>query len=459
VVIAIIILVSAVVLPVVLPALQSRQVGEGARIVQAALAGVRDAAIRANAPRGIRLLPDLTLSNAASGILVSNRIVPIEPAPGINDGMATFAPVMAPSSVATTTWGRGNPPPFPFPTQAPGAVAKGPYYPPYYPAAPLSVGGPSVRVLMVVQSVYQANNPAQGIPNAPTNWFWNVRIGDKVRLNDSGRYYTVVGPMTTTNPELYVNDCDPKSNEPLNHSSLTIRYTALGRAISPEFLFLVNGVDDDSDGYVDNGVNGLDENLNFDPGGNPYIDEPIEWTEQEKWLGTQDALSQSVSPPEFPYTIVRRPVPTPGAREVGLPASVVIDLTTWNTTAERSRLIVDPLTLTVDVMMDQAGRVIPTTEYSCPASFPMNGAFFHCWVADRIDVFAPSGTNTYPQLPVPQGTPNLAAGVKTFLKRDRQLLTLSTRSGQVVTNSVNNFDASDPDLPYREAQLGVREDK
>ena len=58
VVILIIGLVSAATLPVILPALSHRQVGEGSRLLQATLVGARDAAIRANAPRGIRLLPD-----------------------------------------------------------------------------------------------------------------------------------------------------------------------------------------------------------------------------------------------------------------------------------------------------------------------------------------------------------------------------------------------------------------
>jgi len=65
VVITIIVLVSAAALPTILPALNHRQVSEAARILQAALAGARDAAIRANEPRGIRLLPDPALTQPA----------------------------------------------------------------------------------------------------------------------------------------------------------------------------------------------------------------------------------------------------------------------------------------------------------------------------------------------------------------------------------------------------------
>ena len=62
VVMLIILLVSAVVLPTVIPAISHRQVSEAARILQAALAGARDAAINNNAPAGIRLLPDPVLN-------------------------------------------------------------------------------------------------------------------------------------------------------------------------------------------------------------------------------------------------------------------------------------------------------------------------------------------------------------------------------------------------------------
>src|SRR5262249_56107279 len=58
VVIFIILLVSAVALPTVLPALNHRQMSEAARILQGTLVGARDKAIHAGEPSGIRLLPD-----------------------------------------------------------------------------------------------------------------------------------------------------------------------------------------------------------------------------------------------------------------------------------------------------------------------------------------------------------------------------------------------------------------
>ncbi len=55
VVIVIILLVSVVALPTVLPAIQHRQVSEAARILQGALVGARDKAIHDNQPCGNRL--------------------------------------------------------------------------------------------------------------------------------------------------------------------------------------------------------------------------------------------------------------------------------------------------------------------------------------------------------------------------------------------------------------------
>jgi hypothetical protein len=353
------------------------------------------------------------------------------------------------------------------------------------------------QVLMVVQAVYDKNDivgtfsGGVAIPNPPTNWFWNVRIGDKFRFNDSGRYYTVVGPMTLFNPELLVNDGLP------GNSSLTEYYgfpAPQGGKVSPspEFLFLVNGVDDSGfdpvalvplpkDGYPDNGFDGINWDLNngynFDGSNRPLVDDIAEWVEVETWLGSQLPLSTKtgtvgIAPNTFPvpatfkWTIQRRPVPSPGAREVSLPAGATIDLTTWDTTRERSRLPVDPLNGTVDILVDQAGKVVPTTLYSNPSSAGMDQNFFHFWIADRSDVYDPwtvAGTTfpSFPGLPMPSGSPGYAG--TQFLTKDRQLVTLFTRTGQIVSNSAENFDATGtnggPNAPYLDAQYGYRESK
>ena len=50
------------------------------------------------------------------------------------------------------------------------------------------------------------------LPNRPTSWFWNIRVGDKIQINNAGPWYTVVGPMViihrpidAANTELFVN--------------------------------------------------------------------------------------------------------------------------------------------------------------------------------------------------------------------------------------------------------------
>ena len=69
VVIVIILIVSVLALPTIMTGLSHRQVGEAARLLQAVLAGARDAAIRDNSPSGIRLLPDPLFNgiNASTG--------------------------------------------------------------------------------------------------------------------------------------------------------------------------------------------------------------------------------------------------------------------------------------------------------------------------------------------------------------------------------------------------------
>ena len=181
VVIFIILIVSAVALPTVLPAISHRQVSEGARILQGALVGARDSAIKNNTPSGIRLLPDpafpiqytqITLPNGTvqtqvdpTQPLACNRIVPIAPAPDYSEGHVT--PIL---NVTT-----GLPAGFTLP----------------YPC------------LVLKENVV---DPKTGLPNEPTSWFWNIRVGDKIQLNNAGIWYTVVGPMTIPPQGATVNE-------------------------------------------------------------------------------------------------------------------------------------------------------------------------------------------------------------------------------------------------------------
>jgi len=259
VVILIILIISAVALPTVIPALSHRQVSEAARILQGALVGARDSAIHNNAPSGIRLLPDPAfpiqrLSDGTidpSQILAANRIIPIEPAPMYHEGLVSL-------NATAVLYG------FKLPYAGDGG-GNYPYFSPLNP--PLAGTG----VLMIEESAFDPNT---ALPNSPTSWFWNIRIGDKMQINNAGLWYTVVGPMTQTqakgNSEMFVNAGPPDTQSPLArlfvsaNGKTTIVYY-------PEFLFLVNGRDDNNNGWTDEGWDGLDNN------GNGQVDELAEW--------------------------------------------------------------------------------------------------------------------------------------------------------------------------------------
>ena len=444
VVMLIILLVSAVVLPTVLPAISHRQVSEAARILQGALAGARDTAINNNAPAGIRLLPDPALTGQAivlngaptldpTKILASNRYVPIQLAPDYSEGLVNV-------DLGPPTFTPAN---FPYPAQ------NGGYYP---------VG--TFQMLYVEQSVY---NPTTNLLNSPTSWYWNIRIGDKIQLNNTGIWYTIVGPMNIFNPELFVNVGDPGATPPLQ------RTLANGTNYNPEFLFLVNGVDDNKDGYVDNGWDGVDND------GDGIVDQVTdsnnlsEWVEIETWQGAiLNGNNQNI-----PYTITRRPVVSPGSRETPLPSNVVVDLTTWNAqyfnttfssttgvnyVSERSRLPVDPTTGYVDILLNPNGTVVPTTEYSSPSSFGMNSAFYHFWLAERGDLYDPVATPGVAYLLPQVQNVDTPAGETRFLKGERRLLTLFTRTGAINTNQIETFDGNNPSLPFLAPQQGIRGD-
>jgi prepilin-type N-terminal cleavage/methylation domain-containing protein len=480
VVILIILIISAVALPTVLPALAHRQVSEAARILQGALVGARDTAIHNNAPSGIRLLPDPLFNGInsnglpdASQILAANRIVPIGPAPDYSEGYARVD--------LTTNYGIPTAASFlnPSTTLAYWYLSNGQWVTGTYPLG---------QILMVEECDF-VPNMTSAQPASPTSWFWNIRIGDKMQINNSGPWYTVVGPMAVGpsggNSELFVNVGPPGTTfgtggiSSLNRMNNTFNQY-------PEFLFLVNGQDDNNNGWVDEGWDGVDNNLLFEQNSksNLMIDEPLainslgagEW-EAEQWLGS--IFGHGV--PGAPYTIQRRPTPLPNAREIALPTNVVIDLTTWgypnasSPSLERSRLpsgMFNTFTGYVDIVINPDGTVVPTTIYSSPSSSGMGSAFVHLWLAERSDLAAPSPTltngaprTTPPYLPVPLGmAPTLFPG-NAELKGEYRLVTLFTRTGQISTNDTVPFDnpaspangsTYNPGLPFTAVQQGIR---
>jgi hypothetical protein len=180
----------------------------------------------------------------------------------------------------------------------------------------------------------EALHDESGLRNNPTSWWWNIRLGDVVRVADHD--YIVCGPMEVDNAEGYVNVGNPGVPSPLD------------RGVGPiEFLYLVNRVDDDRDGVVDSGWNGLDDDLDgvvddsdeYDADGNLVA--RGEW-EREKWLGLAAAGLTSVS-----YQVTRRPtVDKQGATQ--LPSGLAVDF-------EGSRFWGRALAGPVDVICDQYG--------------------------------------------------------------------------------------------------------
>jgi prepilin-type N-terminal cleavage/methylation domain-containing protein len=435
VVILIILLVSAATLPLVVPALLHRQVGEGARLLQGALVGARDAAIRSNVPRGIRLLSD-PLYRTPGGAFASNRFVPIELGPDYFEGrIAIKNPVLG------------------------GVLPTDP---------PLAIRIEEDRF----------DRSLIPIPNARTSWFWNLRLGDKIRLSDSGRYYTIVGPYLAGNPEGFINVGPPGTISPL------VRPYPPNGNFDVEYVLLVNGQDDNQNGYVDEGFDGLDNNGN----GIMDLNDFTEW-ETEAFVGPQ-LNSNSFS--NQTYHVLRRPVPSQGARETTLPADVVIDMSSITLTnpvtgvvfanlnpPERSRLPVDLTTGYVDILFAPNGTILQSAASSNaapPASLP----FYHFWLAERADVFEPIVNPSFAggyYLPMPeyvgtQKTPHYPFAADTsprFLKGDRRLVTIFPRTGQIITSSIENFDA-DPvttynrrfyfyaNMPFLDAQAGLKEE-
>ena len=245
-------------------------------------------------------------------------------------------------------------------------------------------------------------------------------MGDKLQINGSGLWYTVVGPMNLTpqhgNSELFVNVGPPGTTQTY-YSDLQA-----GQTVQPEFLFLVNGKDDNGNGWIDEGWDGLDNNLNQElaNGLTPIADDLLEW-EDETW---PPSFLQLPGPPSnVPYTIQRRPAPVANSREVALPTNVVVDMTMllgslqpsptgvqtqlWPL-AERSQFpngVINPFTGYVDILVNTNGSVVPTTIYSTPASMGLSGAFYHFWLSERrCDVAAPSSTATQRSLTCRSGT-------------------------------------------------------
>lgn len=428
IVITIILLVSAVALPTVLPALSHRQVSEAGRILQGALVGARDKAIHDGQPSGIRLLPDpayYSLNSTTGAVdptqpLAFGRIVPIGPAPDYQEGYCTAIPPAA--------YGGTN---LPYTYALSAGVSFAWSAAPAYPNA-----------LMVCQS---ARTPGTGAPNPPTSWYWNIRVGDKVQINGAGTWYSVIGPVSVATPEQFVNvgpAAPITGTSPVPQLTTAVGSGSITDAV--EYLFLVNMQDDNANGWPDEGFDGVDND------GDGLVDETSckissvgEW-EAEAWTGSM-AASPAVN---VPYTISRRPVPNTDAREIALPTSMVIDATTWAGSRERSRLPVNPYSGTVDLMVNPDGTVAYSGPYGVPTSYGFGDVFYHFWLAERQDVAIPSTAATAaPFLPIARPGGNAGLGSPPYLRGEYSILTVNARTGATTVSTAPPF-FYDPAIGY-----------
>ena len=361
VVVVIIMLLSFATIPKFIDAYQERGVVNAAGLLQASLDQAKNEAIAANAPRGLRIIPDPTLlpKRLADGTLdptqplVARSLIPIAPPPPYSEGKVSVVNITYPVAIT---------------------------------------GG---RPCLVIESSPGHWEPVAGgyawIVNPPTNWSYNIRLGERLVIG-AGSEFTVCGPMVVGNPEQFVNYGAVGATPGISRT-----YTSPDGANSvdamPEILLLVNGRDDNRNGLTDEGWDGLDNN---DRDG---ADDLLEW-EQESWGLPSGVVDQ-------PYVIKRRAVPSPNARPIDLPGGVVVDLTGWASQPQRSMTNVDPLSGAVNILVEPGGRFIYDLPYGVQSGLKMDRqTFAHFWVGSLSDM-------TSPVAPMPQP------------KEDARLITLN----------------------------------
>jgi type II secretory pathway pseudopilin PulG len=417
VVIAIILLLSAATLPTAYVAFAEREVSEAASLVQANLSLTRDRAAGTGQPQGIRFLPDPDLNDPVSGLLVSNRMVALTTPPNYSEGQVipiveVFNPPVIPTGI---------------------------------------VAGNQIRRLAIYGAKTEHIPNTGGtleVPLPPTSWYFNIRQGDRIRIGGAGNVFTIAGPMTlgpqNRNPERFINQTVDLlvDGTPVRALPVNALY---------EILHVVNGRDDDGDGYIDEQFDGIDNsNSNLvDPAfngvndattpANALIDEPLEnlinLAEYEEDAPIIDAfgfarVNNNVVPNDYPipskrgepavrpltsnlntsglspddipisdvavirspYTISRRPSVSPDAQEYALPTGAVIDLTTsgFGSRSERSRVPIDPQTGYVELMVYPNGQVVPSTPQGFGRAMDAEFPLYFLWVASREDVHPPT---------------------------------------------------------------------
>ncbi|ADV63391.1 hypothetical protein Isop_2825 [Isosphaera pallida ATCC 43644] len=476
VVVTIISITTVIAIAVVLPAINNRRVSEAARVLQAQLALARDEAVRTNSVRGVRLLPDTTLlptfiASNPNAPLAYDRMVNLQVPSVHNEGRITTdlrelgraLPLLGGQSILTSSFR-------PYILPPPGPLLN-------------QIGARMIVIEKKSRYIPVAGGGRIAVPNPPVGWFGRVRLGDKLFIPATGRTYTIVGPLPndhlSNNPEgLILARPAPFTNT--NNPYEILDPTNPTRP--PEFLILANGIDDNGNGLVDETVEpltGTDSNSNnmIDESGEKEADPGGEWS---YYTGNpiQDIFPTSVGLPftslalgldtspnglteneGYEYRIIRQPVPDVGSGEIVLPGSVVIDVTTSdrlysqlpnNTPVDprslnqRSRLPINPNNLTIDILIAPNGQIYSydfgprlTTSVG-PAQIgglgsdapPSDLPFYQFFLAEREDVLAPRNVNGF--LVLTDSVPPL--------RRERRLVTINPRSGQVTSTVVADED-------------------
>ena len=90
---------------------------------------------------------------------------------------------------------------------------------------------------------------------------------------------------------------------------------------------------------------------------------------------------------------------------------------------------------------------MPTTVYSSPSSFGINGAFLHFWLAERSDVTAPGHgdilNRTGPSC-FPPGIAPISFATGAELKGEYSLVTVYSRTGQILSTRRRGSTSRNP---------------
>jgi hypothetical protein len=86
-------------------------------------------------------------------------------------------------------------------------------------------------------------------------------------------------------------------------------------------------------------------------------------------------------------------------------------------------------------------------------SFP----FFHFWISDNDDIVAPLSGTASRATALP--TPDVRDSQGRLLKGERRLVSINTRTGQIVTGSAENFDTSNINTPFFNVEHGIRDEQ